>query len=398
MGSNILMKNNSVRLRILHVINGLGFGGAETWLLEIVKLNQGYHQIDFLLTGGIRQALDDSFEKHGCRLYYCKYSRKNIFSFIRSFRTIANKENYDVVHDHEDFVAGLHWLFLIGKWPGVRIMHAHNSTVYIENYLLTGKRNFFYKMGRKMVALFSTKISGTSDQLMKELGYDSANYQKKRIEPLYCGINPELFMYNEEKRKTLRAEFGFSANDKIIIFIGRIGLVDTIYKNPKNPLFAFELARLVCTQHENVRFLFLGDKGKLGSELEAIAKQEGLADKILFLDKRNDVPDLLSASDLMLFTSTTEPFGLTLIEAQFNALPIIASKAVIDEVIQFSELFTFLSLNDDMQLWIQKVEELLKHPLDRLEFTLRNKERILQSKFSIQQSFERLNHHYSMVV
>src|SRR5687768_3638589 len=105
------------KLKILHILNGFGYGGTEIWLLEIVKLNNGFHQIDFLLTGGMLRELDSEFVKNGCKIHYLKYSGKRIFSFSRQFRKIIRTERYEIIHDHEDFVAGWHWLFLKGRLP-----------------------------------------------------------------------------------------------------------------------------------------------------------------------------------------------------------------------------------------------------------------------------------------
>ncbi len=389
------MGNRIDRLKILHVINGFGFGGAETWLLEIVKLNNGFHQIDFLLTGGVKRELDGEFDSRGSKLYYLKYSRKGILSFRKQFRKIVSSEGYDIIHDHEDFVAGWHWLFLLNKLPRVRIAHAHNSTVYVDNYLKTRSRKIFYHFGRLLSSRFSTKITGTSDRLMNELKYDRRRYLPKRIEPLYCGSKPELFIYDELRREEIRAEFGITKQEKVVVFIGRIGLVSSIYKNPKYPEFAFELAQSIARREKGIKFLFVGHKGDLGIQFEQSVRQKGLADRIFFLGTRADVPSLLSAADLMLFTSTTEPFGLILVEAQFNGLPIVASDIITKEIIQFPELFTLLNLNNtEKEIWEERIIERINQDSNRKEFCAVNRDEILNSKFSIQKSFDRLISHY----
>ena len=61
-------------------------------------------------------------------------------------------------------------------------------------------------------------------------------------------------------------------------------------------------------------------------QLEAIATQGGIADRVRFLGERNDVPALLAAADLFCQPNTApEPFGLSLVEALQAGLPVVTS-------------------------------------------------------------------------
>jgi len=48
-------------IKVLQVIHALGMGGAETWLMELLRLwsKNGKVQMDFLLTSGNRGVFDD---------------------------------------------------------------------------------------------------------------------------------------------------------------------------------------------------------------------------------------------------------------------------------------------------------------------------------------------------
>ena len=236
------------KIKVLHIINGFGFGGAETWLLQIVKRNQDSHQFDFLLTGGVKRELDAEFAQLGCTLHYLQFSGRKVITFVKAFNNIVSREKYEIIHDHEDFVAGWHWLFLLFRLPAKRICHAHNSMIYINNYRKTTGRKFFYKTGKILNALLATHITGTSDSLMDELGYNRTIYKRKRIEPLYCGSEPSAFKYDEIKRKETRQHFEITNSDKLVVFIGRIGLTRENEINHKNPEFAFAIAKQLVNE------------------------------------------------------------------------------------------------------------------------------------------------------
>jgi glycosyltransferase involved in cell wall biosynthesis len=61
--------------------------------------------------------------------------------------------------------------------------------------------------------------------------------------------------------------------------------------------------------------------------LRALAEDLGLGDAVAFLGFRDDVPDLMRSSGMLLATSPFEHFGLTVLEAMASGLPVIASDA-----------------------------------------------------------------------
>ena len=382
-------------MKVLHILNGFGFGGAETWLLEIVKQNKNQYCFDFLLTGGVEKELDIEFKREGCKLYYVKFSGKRMLFFARQLNKIVKREAYDVIHDHEDFVAGWHWLFLLFRLPRVRISHAHNSMIYINNYSNSLGRKLFYRLGKWLTGMLTTSLTGTSNQLLNELGYDRPFYRSKRIEPLYCGIKASAFKFNQVARDKIRNEFNIAVNDKVVIFIGRIGLSRQNEINHKNPEFAFEIAKCLTVDGSSYKVLFVGEKGALGAALEKQAAALGLADRIYFLGKRNDVNNVLSASDLMLFTSTLEPFGLVLVEAQFNSLPVVGSNIITKELILFPDMFMLLDIkNSRAPNWANQIKMYFRQPIDRLAYTVKHDRDIDASPFTIDSSYNRLLKYY----
>jgi glycosyltransferase involved in cell wall biosynthesis len=61
-------------------------------------------------------------------------------------------------------------------------------------------------------------------------------------------------------------------------------------------------------------------------QLETIAREGGIADRVRFLGQRADVPALLAAADLLCQPNTApEPFGLSLVEGLQAGLPVVTS-------------------------------------------------------------------------
>ena len=381
-------------MKILHVLNGLGFGGAELWLLEIVKYNKGKVQIDFLLTGGLPCALDEEFQKYGSKLFYVRYSRQNILNFVVEFNKIVVKEKYDVVHDHEDFVAGWHWLLLLPNLPPKRIAHAHNSLIYVKNYSNTLSRKIFYSLGQLLNGLLATHITGTSDKLLNQLVYGSVLYKNKRIEPLYCGSDTNNFKYDPIARQRFRDDNLLLETDKVIVFIGRIDTPRKGEINHKNPLFALKIAKEVVKKNQEFKFFFIGEKGELGLQIEDELLDEGLSSNIKLLGKRSDISNIMSSADILLLTPLNEPFGLVFVEAQFVGLKIITSDIITSEVIEFEELFKLINVGED-NMWIEALLGFDNLQNLRLDFLNRNQDTMNKSRFSIFSSYDRLLKYYN---
>lgn len=380
-------------MKILHVLNSLGFGGTEIWLLEITKHNANRYQFDFLLTSGEESALDAEFKKHGCNLHYIKYSRSTILPFIIGINRLISENHYSVIHNHEDFVSGWHWLFLLPNLPEIRISHAHNSTIYIDNYSIGFRRKISYMVGRWLVGLFATKITGTSNDLMNQLGYNNSFYRRKRIEPLYCGINTAAFTFDNQNRIKVRHEFNIQNNEKVILFVGRIDCPRPNDLNHKNPGFAFEIAKKVAFENKDIKFLFVGEKGVVANREEQKIRELGLENQIVLLGKRSDINSIMMAADIFILTSILEPFGLVLIEAQLSGMKVISSDIITKELIEFDDQFKLLSL-DKIEDWILNLNNEKWDSDMRINFIIRNTSKITNSNFSIESSYQRLLKHY----
>lgn len=61
-------------------------------------------------------------------------------------------------------------------------------------------------------------------------------------------------------------------------------------------------------------------------DLHALVEELGLADRVLFLGERADVPDVLAATDVLLLPSWREAFGRIAIEAMAMAVPVVATE------------------------------------------------------------------------
>jgi glycosyltransferase involved in cell wall biosynthesis len=89
----------------------------------------------------------------------------------------------------------------------------------------------------------------------------------------------------------------------------------------KDPVGHLETSAPLLARHPGVVHLFAGD-GPLRQALADAAGRHGLSERVLLLGSRDDVGDLLAASDLMLFASRTEGMPASVIEAGMAGVPV----------------------------------------------------------------------------
>jgi glycosyltransferase involved in cell wall biosynthesis len=100
------------------------------------------------------------------------------------------------------------------------------------------------------------------------------------------------------------------------------------------------MARVVRGGRPDAMHLIVGD-GPLRPEVESAVRERGLEERVIVAGSRDDVGDLLAASDVMLVASGIEGMPGCAIEAGFAGLPVVAhdvagvSEVVVDGVTGF---------------------------------------------------------------
>jgi glycosyltransferase involved in cell wall biosynthesis len=115
------------------------------------------------------------------------------------------------------------------------------------------------------------------------------------------------------RRAALRGRFGWPARAMVVLHTGSL----SARKNPLQVLKAF------CASAYSSRGLlvFAGD-GPCRAECE---KAAGGKRNVLFLGKRNDIPDLLAAADLLVTASLAEGFPMAVLEGCASGISVAAS-------------------------------------------------------------------------
>ena len=109
--------------KVLHVFHGLGMGGAETWIKELIlwdtQENQFNFSIEILVTGGKEEYWDKTLKSLGIEIHYIEFGKGKINSFRIGLRKLLIKKEYLAIHDHQQLFSGWHFLFGMGMLPKI---------------------------------------------------------------------------------------------------------------------------------------------------------------------------------------------------------------------------------------------------------------------------------------
>lgn len=138
---------------------------------------------------------------------------------------------------------------------------------------------------------------------------------------VYNGFQPEVYRSSTTSRHLLRRQLGLDQQ----FVVGHFSRL-----SPWKGQHILIEAMKHCSK--NVAVLFVGDalfgEDDYVQQLHRQTEESGLGEQIHFLGFRSDIPQLMSACDLVVHTSTApEPFGRVIVEAMLCGCPVVATEA-----------------------------------------------------------------------
>lgn len=156
----------------------------------------------------------------------------------------------------------------------------------------------------------------------------------------------------------------------------RVGMIARMSDRSKNHAAFMKMAAKLVPTFPESEFVLVGD-GRLRADLEADAKQRGLADHVIFLGERQDIAAVLASLDVSVLTSSSESLSNVILESMAAGLPVVATDAGGNrELVREGESGFLVSLGDEAQL-VAAVGRLLADRTLRQEVGMRARERAM---------------------
>jgi glycosyltransferase involved in cell wall biosynthesis len=209
---------------------------------------------------------------------------------------------------------------------------------------------------KMIVANFATKVDvvTTPSESMKKL---INRYKiKKEIVVIPNAIDLHIFQEKDEQVcKKIREQLELTQEDVVLLYVGRLSFEKNIDKIIKS------LALLKDKNIDKVKLVLVGEGAAL-NKLNNIVKSAGLQQHVKFVGAVDSetVKSYYQISDIFTFASTSETFGMVIIEAMASGLPVLAVRApgAVDII---SDGFDGMLVEDDVSEFSARLELLIKN-------------------------------------
>jgi glycosyltransferase involved in cell wall biosynthesis len=292
-------------VRVLHVITGLGVGGAELQLRSILQHTRHNCDVVTLYNAG---PVAEMIREGGNRLTDLGMTRNTQLSALPALHRLIRGGGYDVVHSHlyRSQVYGRPAAWLAGTPVVLSTEHSIGETHLERRKMTPGVRALYLATERFSDATIA--VSETVRDRMVAWGV-----RPSRITVIPNGVDLGRVMFDAAARAAVRDQFGIADGEYVIGVLGRL-----------DPTKQFDLVIEAAAPllRDGAKLLVVG-KGDEDTRLRLVAAACGVTDRVVFAGERHDVAAVLSAMDLFVASSAQETFGLSVLEALGNGAPVL---------------------------------------------------------------------------
>ena len=294
-------------LRVALLLESDGPGGAETMLLNLgEELRRRGHEVLPIGPAGRAGWLGDQFRARGFSPESYVLRRALDPACMRQIIAMLRSHRIQVAHSHE-FGMGVYGAFAARRAGARHVITMHGGRYYAEQ---RRRRSALRWAARRSDALVAVS-EATADDLRRTL----------RLRNDEVKVVPNGIPFRSGTRSKLRDELGISADDLLLVAVGNL------YPVKGHAVLLRALGELTrSSAMAGVRWrLALAGRGEEEAALRALARDEGIADRVSLLGYRDDVPDILAAADVFVMPSLSEGLPLALVEAMAAGLPVVVS-------------------------------------------------------------------------
>lgn len=306
-------------MRVLHVITGLGIGGAEQQLRLLLRHLPVQGRVVTLTNPG---AVAAGIEADGTPVTHLGMTGNRDLGALPRLARIVRQGRYDLVHTH------LYRACVYGRTAarlaGVRRIVATEHSLgehQIEGRPLSAGTRALYLASERL----GTSTVAVSPSVARRLADWGVPEERIRVVP--NGIETARFAFDPDARRRTRAALGLPEDAYVVGGVGRLA-----------PGKRFDLLVRAVAAVPEARLLLVGEGGER-EELLRLARALGAADRVLLPGACEDpppagsagpsLPGLLAAMDVFVSASPDEAFGLAVVEALAAGLPVLDRKSVV---------------------------------------------------------------------
>jgi glycosyltransferase involved in cell wall biosynthesis len=305
-----------MKIRVLHVIDHLGYGGAPVVVKNITEKLDTEH-IETLICALRTNPEAMPIKTKLISLTYHKY---NPFAFLKIAK-LCKQNKINIVHAHlqKSIISCL----LAGFFCDVKIIIHEHGPIFRRG---TG---CIYRLLLKLLAKKASVAIGNSKATIEALK-QTAGFAEQSTCVVPNFVDFARFDNTLYDRQKAREKLGITQDKKIVGFVGRLD-------NCKGVDLLVKAAAILCKKDPQYYFVIVGH-GAQRNKLEQLVLQLGLKENVTFTGLCKNPPEVISAFDIAVVPSRREAFGIAAIEFMRMKIPVIASPVGgLGEVVRHNE-------------------------------------------------------------
>lgn len=278
------------------------------------------------------------------------FSLRNIRA-ARQLKVILEENEYDLVYCHTPVAAAISRIV-------ARSHRAHGTRVAYMGH------GFHFFRGAPLsywLTYFPVEwmLSFLTDDILtiNEEDFERASRRFHSHVHLTKGVGLDLERFHaasDTPPQDFRIAEGIAPNSAIVMFVGELS-------QRKNQDLLLRAASQAVNTGLQVDVVLVGD-GPAKTQLEELALELGLADRVHFLGRRSDIPQLLSQADLVASPAIHEGLPQNVLEAMAMGRPVLASPIRGHVDLIEHGVNGFLTQSFDPEEWALAIKHILSHP------------------------------------
>jgi glycosyltransferase involved in cell wall biosynthesis len=355
------------RLKVTYVVPDLGIGGAERHAVTLMTHLDATAFDPSVVCIGRPGELFDSLSAAGIPSVALGRTKRQAFTALKELVHYLRDFAPDVV-----IVRGFNAEFL-GRIAAV-IARVHRVIVWVHNCGDTAPRGRFRYLSDRALDTITDAYFGVAHQQVDYMVQD-LGFSRHKIRIIHNGVDPRL---PELSSGSVRAELDIDESHQVV------GTLSALRPEKDHETF-LKAARLVLSDIPTARFLIVGD-GQRRHALEALARDLGILDKVIFAGQRDDVAGVLLAMDVFVLSSyTVECFPMALLEAMAcSRAAVCTAVGGVPEIVE-DGVTGFLVPAKDPEALAERLSSLLRSPGELRRFGQAGRAR-MEAEFTLQQS------------
>ncbi|MFZ5592312.1 MAG: glycosyltransferase, partial [Bacillota bacterium] len=308
------------QLKVLHVIGGGEFGGAERHILNLVT-SMDEQRVQALVCCLFAEPFVRIARENGLKVVYLPMRHKLNLGVLGGLRALMERERVDIVHTHgvRANLVGRLAARLAGVSGVVTTVHSKLDLDY-PDWPSRLANKFIERASRGLTRHFIAVSGGIKQYLLQE------GIKERKITVIYNGLKTDEFA-GRAQPGVFRQQWRLEEGKHLVGVVGRLHHV-------KGQTYFLQAAAQLAAQRDDVHFLVVGS-GPDREKLEQQAGELGLTGRVTFTGFVSDVPAVLADLSLLVIPSLSEGLPLAAVEAMAAGVPVLAtSVGGLPEVIQ----------------------------------------------------------------